>query len=90
MRPLITQHKLWGVLGCCLRASAKALWVRVVCQIWRLEISTMTDGRLAGQEIPCSPTCQVFNDLPRLWFFGVRKRCRNTICYAAASGVGGR
>ena len=22
-------------------------------------------GRLAGQESPCSPTCQVFNDLPR-------------------------
>jgi hypothetical protein len=28
----------------------------------------MADGRLDAQEIFCSPTCEVFNDLPRLWF----------------------
>jgi hypothetical protein len=27
-----------------------------------------TDGRSSGQENLLSPTCQVFNDLPRLWF----------------------
>ena len=32
------------------------------------------DGRLSGQENPCSPTCQVLNDLPRLWFFGVSQK----------------
>jgi len=29
------------------------------------------DGRLASQEVPTSPICPVFNDLPRLWFVGV-------------------
>ena len=34
----------------------------------------VTNGRLSGQENPSSPTCQVFNDLPRLWFFGVSQK----------------
>jgi len=34
----------------------------------------MTNGRLSGQEIPCSPTCQVFNDLPRMSFLAVSQK----------------
>lgn len=30
-----------------------------------------TYGRLSGQDDLFSPTGQVFNDLPRVWFFGV-------------------
>jgi hypothetical protein len=34
----------------------------------------MADGRLSGQEKQYSPTCQVFNDLPRLCFLGVSQK----------------
>jgi hypothetical protein len=47
MRPLITQHKLWGSSRLLSSCQCEALCVRVVCQIWRLEISTMADGRQA-------------------------------------------
>jgi hypothetical protein len=34
----------------------------------------VTNGRLSGQEISCSQTSQTFDDLPRLWFFGVSQK----------------
>jgi len=33
-----------------------------------------TIGRLDGQEISFPTTCQVFNDLPRLWFLAVSQK----------------
>jgi hypothetical protein len=34
----------------------------------------LTYGRLSGRKISCSPICQVFNDLPRLWFLAVSQK----------------
>ena len=51
----------------------------------------MSDGRLSGQENSLSPTCQVFNDLPRLWFLGVSQKVSLTLFrYAADLLLGGR
>jgi hypothetical protein len=36
--------------------------------------ASLTHGRLSGQENLSSPACQAFNDLPRLWFFGVSQK----------------
>jgi len=40
------------------------------CTTRRDQREWTADGRLSGQENPSSLTCQVFNDLPRLCFFG--------------------
>jgi len=47
MRPLIPQHKLWGSSRLLSLCSCEALCVRVVCQVRRLELSTMADGESA-------------------------------------------
>ena len=47
---------------------------REFSQVFLTHIIETTDGRLSGQENLSSPTCQVFNDLPRLWFLGVSQK----------------
>jgi hypothetical protein len=52
-----------------------ARWSLLPRSFTRVRLSEFaTDGRLSGREILRSPICQVFNDLPRLWFLAVSQK----------------